>query len=171
MASETDSCRVRLARYCVGIGLDVGFGGTPIVPTAICIDRDETDYRRHKHDHPTPTHIAGDAARLHWFRDGVLDYVYSSHCLEDFEDTTAVLSEWLRVIRHGGHLVLFLPDEHAYRKITSDRRNLAHKHDNFSLDYVKGCLRSIGYKDADFVHSLFPVPNNAYSFDLVVSKP
>ena len=39
------------------------------------------------------------AKDLYWFRDGVLDYVYSSHLLEDYVDTEAVLREWLRVLR------------------------------------------------------------------------
>ena len=39
-SGETASCRPSLSKWCIGMGLDIGFGGTdPIVPTAICIDR------------------------------------------------------------------------------------------------------------------------------------
>jgi len=36
--SETSKCRSRLARYCVGAGIDIGAGGDPIVPTAVIVD-------------------------------------------------------------------------------------------------------------------------------------
>jgi len=50
--------------------------------------------------------LAGYTEQLHWFRDGVLDFVYSSHLLEDLVDTEAVLREWIRILRPGGRLIL-----------------------------------------------------------------
>lgn len=169
---ETDTCRERLAPYCKGVGIDVGFGGCAIVPSAMCLDREELNPSRARNPHASPTHLVGEAENLRWFKDGVLDYVYSSHCLEDFYDTKAVLAEWLRVIKPGGYLVLFLPDEQVYRSVTpEDIRNKAHQHADFSLEFVKGILRELGYNDACIIHELWPVPNNLYSFDLVVQKP
>ena len=100
--SETSKCRQSLSRFCVGDGLDVGYGGDPIVPHAICMDLPEAYARYENH----VQHLHGDATDLRWFRDGTLDFIYSSHVLEDFENTEPVLTEWLRVIRSGGHLVL-----------------------------------------------------------------
>jgi len=169
---ETDTCRERLACYCKGVGLDVGFGGCAIVPSAMCLDREELNPQRAKNQHASPTHLVGDAEDLCWFKDGVLDYVYSSHCLEDFYDTKKVLTEWFRVIKPGGYLVLFLPDEQVYRSVTPEGyRNSAHKHANFGLDYMKGVLREMGFADTAIAYELWPVPNNLYSFDLVVQKP
>lgn len=171
--SETATCRERLAAYCVGNGLDLGFGGDPIVRSAICIDRAETDSARSHHERPSPTHIVGDIWHLRWFVDGSLDYVYSSHALEDAKDTRAVLKEWLRVIRPGGYLVLFLPDQKTYEahcRQHGNAPNAAHIHADFSLAFVCAHLLTLGVKQKDIVHSQFPVPNNAYSFDLVVQK-
>lgn len=169
---ETDTCRERLAPYCKGVGIDIGFGGYAIKPSAMCLDREEFHPLRAKNAHASPTHLVGEAEDLRWFKDGVLDYVYSSHCLEDFYDTKKVLTEWLRVIKPGGLLVLFLPDEQVYRSVTPDEiRNKAHQHADFSLESLKGILRELGYNDSCIIHELWPVPNNLYSFDLVVEKP
>ena len=74
---ETATCRARLAPFCVGNGLDVGFGGTPITKSAICLDRPEKHGGRAKfEDEPWPTHLVGDAANLWWFNDNVLDFVF-----------------------------------------------------------------------------------------------
>ena len=168
---ETNTCRERLAVYCKGVGVDVGFGGWAITPSAMCLDREEYHPNRAKNPDASPTHLIGEAEDLRWFRDNVLDYVYSSHCLEDFSDIKKVLVEWLRVIKPGGFLVLFLPDEKVYRSVTPENiRNKAHQHEDFSMKFVKSTLRELGYLDSDIVHELWPVPNNQYSFDLVVKK-
>lgn len=171
--SETATCRERLAKYCRGTGLDLGFGGDPIVPTAVCIDRDEGSGARSHNDNPTPTHIIGNIWKLQWFQDGTLDYVYSSHALEDATETREVLKEWLRVIRLGGCLVLFLPDQKTYEahcRQHGNAPNAAHIHADFSLNFVREHLFALGVKPDDIIHELFPVPNNAYSFDIVVRK-
>lgn len=171
--SETATARPHLATFCVGNGIDIGAGGDPIVPTAICIDRDESaDNRAHVGSHPT--HLVGDAADLKWFKDGVLDYAYSSHTLEDFEDTCAILTEWLRVLRPGGLMVLFLPDQEAYEKFCESNGSLpnqAHKHKDFSLSYVTDCLKKIGVDSSNVIESVWPFPGNPYSFSLVLKKP
>lgn len=171
--SETASCRTRLAPFCIGHnGIDVGAGGDPIVSWAICIDRDEGDGRR-AHVGQHPTHLVGDATNLPWFQTDSLDWVYSSHVLEDFEDTSAVLAEWLRVIKPGGNLILFLPDQPTYVahcEHNGSLPNQAHKHPTFSLAFVKKALAKIGYSEADIVHQKWPVFGNPYSFDLVIRK-
>jgi len=49
----------------------------------------------------------------------VLDFVYSSHLLEDFNDTEGVLREWLRVLKLGRSFGLVLPDEQVYTAHTA----------------------------------------------------
>lgn len=163
--SETSKCRARLAPYCKGYGLDLGFGGDPITPSAI------------RTDMPIPyaytgeysVQLGGKAEDLYWFRDGVLDFVYSSHLLEDYVDTEAVLREWLRVLRLGGRLIIFCPDEQVYRKhcaITGQAYNTNHVHADFSLDKVKRHLERIGGTRMIYEHPLVDV----YSWDLVCEK-
>lgn len=167
MSSEfgTKSCRDRLLPFCIGNGLDIGFGGEAISQTAITLDKPDCVHKGN---------LAGDAGNLLWFRDGTLDYVFSSHCLEDAEDTCAWLREWWRVLRPGGHLVLFLPDQPTYAahcRAAGVEPNGAHKHADFSLEYMKRCMDKIGIGRSAIVHSLWPVPGNAYSFELVLRKP
>lgn len=172
--SETQFCRERLVCYCTGNGIDAGFGGDPISLSAICIDRAPNDPMRAVIDDPAPTHLIGDVKSLHWFADGVLDYVFSSHCLEDFKDTQTVMQEWLRVLKPGGYLVLYLPDQAAYEAHCLKHGTLpnqAHIHSDFSLQFMIKTLLAAGIQDSCIVHALWPVPNSPYSFDLVVRKP
>jgi predicted SAM-dependent methyltransferase len=163
--SETSKCRASLAQYCQGDGLDIGFGGDPIVPHAICLDMPKgyANYDNHVQ------HLHGDARNLYWFRSDSLDWVYSSHVLEDFEDTRSVLYEWLRVVRPGGYIVLYLPDEQTYRAYCSHQckpPNIHHNHEFFSSEFVMSCLKS--RDDIEIVHQQFPV--GIYSFELVLRK-
>ena len=161
--SETSKCRARLAPFCAGYGLDIGPGGDPIVPAAIRVDLHEP----YSHVGVLPVQLGGDAASLHWFKDGVLDYVYSSHVLEDFIDTESVLREWLRVLKPGGRLIIYCPDEQAYRGFCKEQgypRNQCHVHETFSLAYVKNALTRIGHLKV--LHELPLV--DGYSWDLVV---
>jgi predicted SAM-dependent methyltransferase len=109
--SETSKCRSRLAPFCTGSGLDLGFGGDPIHDGAIRMDSPD----QYGAVGRQTAQLRGDAADLRWFRDGTLDFVFSSHLLEDFTDTEAVLREWWRVLRTGGRLIIFCPDEQVYR--------------------------------------------------------
>lgn len=163
--SETSKCRDSLAPFCQGDGLDIGYGGDPVVPHAICMDFPEA-YAKYL-DHPQ--HLHGNALNLHWFRDGCLDFMYSSHLLEDFEDTEAVLEEWLRVLKVDGRLVLYLPDEQTYREHCRKEGkvpNVHHLHEDFSLDTVKRILKR--RRDVEIIHEKFP--SGIYSFELVVKK-
>ena len=113
--------------------------------------------------------LAGGAEKLVWFRDSVLDYVYSSHLLEDFDDTKGVLAEWLRVLKPGGRLVVFCPDEQVYRehcKKTGQTYNKEHKHADFSLGKVQALLAELGNTRLVLENPLVDV----YSWDLVVEK-
>lgn len=167
--SETSTCRDRLAPFCKGAGLDLGFGGDGILPSSICIDRAEDHAGRSKMGNPSPTHIVGDIETLPWFKDDSLDYVFSSHALEDFEDTAGVIKEWVRVLKPGGHLVLFLPDQKTYEEDCRKRNyppNKAHIHADFSLEFVKARLPS----SVEVIFEAWPFPGNPYSFAVVARK-
>jgi predicted SAM-dependent methyltransferase len=163
--SETSKCRARLAPYCVGYGVDLGPGGDPITESAIRIDLPQPYSRAGVH----PVQLGGDATNLYWFHDGVLDYVYASHLLEDFEGTKSILVEWLRVLRPGGNLIIFCPDEQVYRdhcKRTGQAYNEHHKLANFSLATVKATLTEIG--GTAVIHEVPLI--DAYSWELVAQK-
>ena len=163
--SETSKCRARLAPYCTGDGIDIGFGGDPITPAAVRIDLPNQYGAVGDH----PVQLRGDAADLRWFRDGTLDFVFSSHVLEDFHDTEAVLREWLRVLKPGGRLIIFCPDENRFRahcSSTGQPYNTHHVHAHFSLGFVKDLLARIGNTRLVYENPEVDV----YSWDLVVEK-
>ena len=128
---ETSKCRDRLLTYCQGVGLDLGCHTDKVRTSAIGVDFAPV----------SGVNIVGDVLDLHYFRDDVLDYVFSSHCLEDLEDTEGALREWLRVLRPGGYLVLYLPHRDVYPAIGRPHANAAHKHDFAEADVISAAQR------------------------------
>lgn len=161
--SETTKHRELFLPYCVGNGLDIGFGGDPITPTAICFDLPN----RYSFVGNSSQHIEGNAEDLSIFSDSKLDYVYSSHCIEDFEDTEKVLLEWLRVVKVGGYLCLLFPDEQQYRRM-SDTCNVAHKYLEFGLKFLLDIISKIPNIEIIEAKELFE--NNDYNCMVIARK-
>jgi SAM-dependent methyltransferase len=162
--SETAKARKVLGPYCMGDGVDVGFGGDPVVPRAICVDLNKP----YAYYSEAPQQLQGDGARLHWFADNSLDYVYSSHLLEDFPHPLEVLKEWVRVVKIGGLVVLFLPDEQRYRAFCRDQGlppNPHHTHEHFSLPWLLSQL--VFFPNLQVVHAH---QREDYNFELVLKK-
>lgn len=165
--SETDKVREKLKDYCKGDGLDLGYGGSAILPTAITVDMPQP-YTNFNDD---PQNLHGDARDLYWFRDDVLDYVYSSALLEDFPPHTMldVTKEWLRVVKPCGNLVLYLPNEQVYRKFCLDRGaepNPGHQNPDLSLEWFKKNI--VEYLDVDVIHE--NPDSGEYMFEIVLRK-
>ncbi len=159
--------------YLKGDGLDIGFGGSAVIPTAITIDL------------PIPyqfnangiQNLHGDAIKLNWFKDSVMDYVFSSHCLEDFLDTKSVLAEWIRVIKPNGIIALLLPDQVRFVKesflVHNRKINLAHKHPDFSITKVRELLKELGIsiiKEYEFYNMNGFIKDREYNFGIVGRK-
>ncbi len=151
--TETDKCRDRLIRWCEGNGLDVGCGAGKIRPEAIGVDR-----------RPFP-HVqwTGDAAGALPFIDGCQDYVYSSHFLEHVAGPLAVLNEWLRVLKPGGHLVLYLPHKDLYKTPNPEHLQA------FDIEAVLALLRKADYRTS-IVHTALDQGEDRYSFEIVAKK-
>jgi predicted SAM-dependent methyltransferase len=163
--SETSKARSRLAPYCTGYGVDLGFGGDAISEHAIRVDLP----RPYTYVGSQSVQLGGDARDLYWFCNGVLDFVYSSHLLEDYEDTEGALREWLRVLKPGGRLIILCPDEQRFRehcRTTGQPYNPYHKQEHFSLEHVKTVLRRLGQDR--FIHEN-PVVD-IYAWELVCEK-
>jgi uncharacterized protein (TIGR02246 family) len=168
-SSETSKARPRLGKFCQGNGIDLGFGGDPILPSAITMDLPKPYTKVGGY----PQNLAGDARNLYWFKDNVLDYVYASHLLEDFpaSETALVIREWLRVTKVGGVLVLYGPDQQAYMaycKRVRQAPNAAHKIKKFGLKYLKEVLETNFQGSYSILHEIELVDD--YCFDLVVKK-
>lgn len=165
--SETAKHREVLLPFCEGYGVDIGFGGDPIAAHAIRMDFPQP----YANTGSAPVQLGGDCRHLRWFNDGALDYVYSSHVLEDFSEseTGPVMSEWTRVLKVGGQLILLLPDQQRYLRHcerTGHPRNDHHSIEQFSLDYLRGVARRLG--DLEEV-AAFPELGD-YSFGVVFRR-
>lgn len=101
------------------------------------------------------------------FSNGYFDYVFSSHLLEDFIATEAVLEEWWRVIKSGGYLILYGPDPDYYPRIGTAGVNPNHKQDLYWQD-VWNIVK--GFGNARLVNSSRHNESNEYSWQLVIKK-
>ena len=129
MFLETSKIRERVLSYCTGKGIDIGCGRDKITDDAFGFD-----------DDPWPeVDGVGDASGPLSFAAGTFDYVYSSHCLEDISDTAGTLREWLRILKSGGHIILYVPHPDLYKDV-----NLDHKHNGFRPDDLARVLRQLG---------------------------
>jgi SAM-dependent methyltransferase len=83
-------------------GIDIGYGGrgsTPILDF-LGYDKDTRGF--------APSHMP--------FKNESFECVFSSHCLEHIDDYKLSISEWFRILKTRGHLVLILPHKFLYEK-------------------------------------------------------
>ena len=169
MSSETSAARSVLAPYCTGLGLDLGFGGSAISPTAITFDMPHM-YCPSLEGHRQ--HLRGDATNMPFICDEAFDYIYSSHLIEDFyyDELIGIISEWRRILAPGGVLVLNAPDQKkflAHCDATGQSRNDNHKEMNFSLpNFMSHVLAHTGHWNIIFHDPQF----GPYSWLLVARK-
>ena len=116
--SETAKVRDRILKYCIGDGIDIGCQNDKVVENCIGFDRIKT----------SQVDVVGDANNLP-FDNNHFDYIFSSHCLEDMEDTSTTLKEWLRVLKPNGNIILYLPHKDLYKGC-----NLDHKRELIETD-------------------------------------
>ena len=119
----------------MGVGIDMGFGGTAISPTAITFDMPRM-YCPSLEGHRQ--HLQGDCRSLPFVCTGAFDFVYSSHLIEDFyyDELISLIVEWRRILAPGGVLVLNCPDQKrfvAHCAATGQSLNANHKEMCFSL--------------------------------------
>lgn len=127
-----------LPRYTRGRGLDVGCGGAKAFPHFIGVDN-FTDTKLFGTVMTPDLNL--DADNLFMLADQSCDFVFSSHCLEHLQDTEKVLREWWRVLKVGGHLVLYLPHKNFYPNIGQEGGNPDHKHDFLPQDIIDIMLK------------------------------
>lgn len=126
--SETGKFRHIVERWCTGIGIDIGCHRDPLNTTCVAFD-----------DDPWPeVTIVGDARKLP-FGPNSFNFVYSSHLIEDIDDTEALLAEWVRVLMPGGRMIVACPYPGRY-----DGFNAEHVHDGFTPQQLGEYLVAAG---------------------------
>lgn len=122
--------------YLKGCGVDIGSQGLPVIPEAMGIDLPEPLFTKYNGGNPPrgPIPIRCDGTKNLPFTDNSLDYVFSSHVLEDFQYWGPVLKEWARVIKPGGYLVILIPDKQLWQEALNRGQlpNPAHKHEGYA---------------------------------------
>lgn len=91
--------------------------------------------------------------------------MFSAHTLEDIDNPEEALREWLRVLKIGGHLILYLPHKDYYPNIGQPGANPAHKHDFLPKDILQ-LLKRICLFDVHVLEERNQ--NDEYSFLLVL---
>lgn len=95
-------------RYFVGHGIDVGGKPDPLGQYAGMFARMLSARTWDMED--------GDAQYLEGVPDDQYDFFHASHCLEHMVDVEVALTNWLRIVRPGGFLVITVPDEDLYEQ-------------------------------------------------------
>lgn len=152
-----------VAPWLRGRGLDIGAGDFKILPHAVSVD----NFDHVRFGFKARPDVLTDATDLGVFADQSMDFVYSSHTLEHIEDYEGALKEWWRVLKVGGFLVLYLPDEDEYPKIGSPHANPDHKWD---VNYDKLVAAMGGLLGWDLVDFQKRNQTNEYSLLFVFKK-
>ena len=167
--SETSKHREKFLPYLPTTNLlDIGYGGDPVTPWAVCCDMAGGSYTNVG---DAPQQLGFDCRHLP-FKDGTLSFCFASHVTEDFfyEEQVAIYKEWKRCLKSGGMIGLLMPDQkrfEAHCAATGQGLNLAHKEPDMSLatfkarvwPQIRGDMAWIVGKDLE-----------DYSFMVVVKK-
>ena len=120
----------QVIEYTKGAGIDIGCGLNKVHSSAIGIDfqlGDKDFGYLFGANIKVPKNK--ECLSLPWFRDGSLDFVFSSHCLEHFSAPGKIVQEAARVLKPEGYLVIILPDMRYYPKRGEPGANPDHEWD------------------------------------------
>jgi SAM-dependent methyltransferase len=115
MSNETTKARLRrlpdtqyAEAYFVGNGIDIGCGDDSL--------GQHTDtYTKIQNVKPWDL-PDGDAQLMASVADDTYDFVHSSHCLEHMRDPVEAFSNWIRICKPGGYIVVTVPEEDLYEQ-------------------------------------------------------
>lgn len=93
-------------KYCQGKGIDIGCKDVKVLPYADGFD---------KQDLPG-VDIIGDATYMEAIPDESYDWVYSDHCLEHLQDVHTALTNWWRILKPKGHMIVVVPHRDYYER-------------------------------------------------------
>ena len=151
--SETAKIRERVIQHCEGRGIDLGCGDDKIRPEAIGVDLRNLP----------GVNVVGDATNISWADDESFDYVYSSHFLEHVEYPIECLKEWVRILKSGGHLILYLPHREHYTEY-----NPEHLHE-LTMEMVLEWVEKVG--EFELLVSEMDIGSpDRYSFLIIAKK-
>ena len=148
-------------------GIDIGCGTKRIDDMIVSIDQ-QSNY---KYAH---AQFVWDCKDLELFSDNILDFIFSSHVLEDFEDIPAVFCAWWKKLKVGGFMLLLLPDIQGgrYPKCGESGSNPSHRTD-VGKEHMNSMLRDL-QKKGKIKYEMAQqdtIPHNeSSSIDFVIKK-
>jgi predicted SAM-dependent methyltransferase len=163
---ESAKIRFEVLPYLAHGGLDLGCGALKVWPHMIGVDNgmDELLFGSTVR---ADVNVAS-AAKLPLFASESVHAVYSSHLLEHIENWTEALSEWWRLVKVGGYLVLYLPHRDLYPRIGEPGANPDHKHDFCNQDILE--YMRLAHRDWALVENQVRGDGDEYSFLQVYRK-
>lgn len=163
-ADESSKIRWELVPYLLGRSLDLGCGPFKAFPCMTGVDNG------HHWGTQGADVVVETAEDLSIFATQSHDLVYSSHLLEhiEYEKVPATLKEWMRVLKPGGHLVLYLPDADEYPRVGEFGANKDHKF-NVTYECIVEALEKLDCS-WDMVDFQKRNKDNEYSLFFVVKK-
>lgn len=138
--NEAAKIKWDIVPYTRGRGLDLGCG--PHKPFNHFLGVDNKDHARQFGWQFEPDVTVDTCENLDMFADNSMDFAFSSHLLEHIVDYKATLKEWFRVVKPGGHLVLYLPHKLLYPNIGQPGGNPDHKHDFMPRDIADAMIEA-----------------------------
>tara|TARA_R110000868_G_scaffold180622_2_gene421247 strand:+ start:5757 stop:6275 length:519 start_codon:yes stop_codon:yes gene_type:complete len=167
--SETSKAKEIIGKYLKGKIIDIGSGGFPITEDAICVDG------RNYGKVDVVTDNLYDLYRFGLLREA--DTVFSSHCLEHLANDTAAITEWSKLLKQDGFIILYLPDGKHY----SNENNMEHmrdyNYDNFIFYFNRvfcGAGKNFKGKNLPAIFQLIDsgtdFREDCYSFFVVAKK-
>jgi ADP-heptose:LPS heptosyltransferase/predicted SAM-dependent methyltransferase len=163
---ESDKCRFDVLPFLSRGGMDIGCGPKKVWPHMMgidsCVDTQLFGIQM------KPDIVVKSAERLGLFADNAAENVFSSHLLEHIEDWGAALREWWRIVKPGGHLVLYLPHADLYPNVGQPGANPDHKHDFTPADLL--AFFTLAFPDWTLLANETRDQADEYSFLLVLRK-
>lgn len=153
--NEIAKVRFEIVPYVRGRAVDLGCGPWKAFDHMIGIDALPTGV------HGSPNLIC-DARRLPFLADGSMDCVLASHLLEDYAEKAPVLAEWVRLLRPGGYLILYLPHPDHYPASGTPGANPAHA-PLIGPDDLAGIMADV-CPDWDLVENQVRTQGDEYSY-------
>jgi ADP-heptose:LPS heptosyltransferase len=163
---ESDKIKWDIVPFTRGIVLDVGCGVRKPFDHFIGVDNyaDQALFGQVAN----PNLRIGDACNLSIFASSFFDAVFSSHLLEHIKDYKAALREWWRVLKVGGHLILYLPHKDFYPNIGQPGSNPDHKHDFLPGDVLEA-MRELGF-EGELIRCEDRNEKDEYSFLIIFKR-
>ena len=163
-----------IEKYLVGHGVDVGCGTNRLSTEILSIDQQPNQEYAHAdivHDckdlNCEPFNFGGHE---YTFKENTLDFIFSSHCLEDFENIYEVFKNWWSKLKPNGKMLLLLPDMEGgrYPKVDDPKGNPSHRTD-VGKDYILKMLVDLGVIYKMIQCDTLP-HNKTCSIDFVIEK-